>query len=179
MSGLIGLALGWLKGKGRPLLIAAALALAVGLAGGYALGRRPARESEKTAAMATATADSITSSRTEEKRTTFRRAVVERFDPSTGIVIERRTERERELSGVTAAVESAAHLVAEAAITTERVVERDRASLRLRLDAGWSRLAPRPDVWGGAAELRVLGPVWLGAGYGTDRVARLSVALEL
>jgi hypothetical protein len=176
VTGILGRALAWVKGQ--PVVVVAALALAAGLSAGYAIGRRPSREVEKTAATATATADTTTRSKTEEKRTTVRRAVVERFDPSTGIVIERRIERERELVGVTAAVETAAHLEAEAATTTERW-SGNRASLRLRLDAGWSRLAVKPDIWGGAAEIRVLGPVWLGAGYGTDKVARLSVALEL
>jgi hypothetical protein len=177
VTGILGRALAWVKGQ--PVVVVAALALAAGLSAGYAIGRRPSREVEKTAATATASADTTTRSKTEEKRTTARRAVIERFDPATGTIIERRTERERELVGVTAAVESAAHLEARAATTTEHIIDRDRASLRLRLDAGWSRLASRPDVWGGAAELRVVGPVWVGAGYGTDKVARLSVALEL
>ena len=62
---------------------------------------------------------------------------------------------------------------------TERVTEYRRADFRLRVDAGWRSLQARPDLWTGAAELRVAGPLWLGAGYGTDKVARLSLAWEL
>jgi hypothetical protein len=172
----LGRVLGWVKT--RPVVLLVVVALGAGLAAGYHLGRRPTRQVEKAKTTATASADTSSTEKREEKRATARRALVERFDPATGILIERRTERERELSGVTAAVERQAHTEASATAERERVVEQSRASLRLRLDAGWSRLAPRPDVWGGAVELRVAGPVWVGAGYGSDKVARLSAAWE-
>jgi hypothetical protein len=66
-----------------------------------------------------------------------------------------------------AAVETAAHSEAtlEAKAVTVHLVERERASLRLRLDAGWSKFTASPNLWGGAIEARVAGPLWLGTGY--------------
>lgn len=76
----------------------------------------------------------------------------------------REVEQVEERGPVTSTTASASTSASETVASTEttRVVERDRARLRLELSQDVTRLTD-PKALGGAASARVYGPFWLGA----------------